>query len=741
MRLLRTTGRLLRHRSVPTAAGLAVALGLGLVPAGAGPADAAPAGAGAPAAARAPADRTVLLVTGDRVIVQGAPEGQGAQAQGRQTVTVVPREGSTDSYVTERRADGDVYVIPSSALPFLGDELDPSLFDVSALVREGATDRVPVEIEGRAPGVVDGTVTAQRAPEFGAALAEAAASAAPDGASGRPGRLFGTAESLRLDTSTQDAVDAPSSEDATHPLELRALDAAGAPYGMQVSVANLDDGSKYTNYVTLPDGRTTIDVPAGHYEIAGYFPTYRSGVLTELRFVVRDISVTGAGTVTLDARTATAEVGTTTPRPAETVTNGMTYLLQDDSGDTVVAYGWISKEAAPLLLSPAAASPVGTRRIVLEEHDRSPQDARHPYTYDLSFTLEGRIGEDQHRVVRRRDLAALDRGYYADVPRRTGQARFAAHPFMDGGFALYQYFAAPQRRTEYVLGSPDITYGDTITATPDGRAATRLAPATYRAGSTVRTDLLRGPLAPGFAEPILEDAAFSCGACRQDDMLQLRVDQLLDSDGHGYLDLNSPGKITSRLTLLSPDGTPLADTKHPYATVGAPAEPGTYRLVYDQTRTGDWFRQASVSRTEWTFTSGHSATRTVPAGYQCADGTAERCSALPLVTATARLHTGIDGTMPVGPARMDLAFGHAPSAKGGAIRDAKAEVSFDGGTTWRTARLSRQADGRYTARWSNPRSAQGQDVMLRLWARDADGGTLTRTVTAAYTVASGTGGG
>ncbi|MFE0413455.1 hypothetical protein [Streptomyces tendae] len=86
MRLLRTTGRLLRHRRVPTAAGPAVALGLGLVPAGAGPvgavpAEAAPAGPGAPAAG-APTERTVLLVTGDRVIVRDMPEHRGTPADG-----------------------------------------------------------------------------------------------------------------------------------------------------------------------------------------------------------------------------------------------------------------------------------------------------------------------------------------------------------------------------------------------------------------------------------------------------------------------------------------------------------------------------------------------------------------------------------------------------------------------------------------------------------------------------------
>ncbi len=64
------------------------------------------------------------------------------------------------------------------------------------------------------------------------------------------------------------------------------------------------------------------------------------------------------------------------------------------------------------------------------------------------------------------------------------------------------------------------------------------------------------------------------------------------------------------------------------------------------------------------------------------------------------------------------------------------EVSFDGGTTWREASLSGHGDGRYTARWFNPRSAEGQDVTLRLSARDAEGGTLTQTVEGAYRTAN-----
>ncbi|WP_208928517.1 hypothetical protein, partial [Streptomyces rapamycinicus] len=58
---------------------------------------------------------------------------------------MAPRPGAEADYVT-RRLDNDVFVIPLTALPYLGRTLDPALFNVSALAEAGVTT-TPVRVE------------------------------------------------------------------------------------------------------------------------------------------------------------------------------------------------------------------------------------------------------------------------------------------------------------------------------------------------------------------------------------------------------------------------------------------------------------------------------------------------------------------------------------------------------------------------------------------------------------------
>src|SRR5262245_26368905 len=71
--------------------------------------------------------RAVVLASGERVIL-------GADSAGRVLTRVIPtaRTGPAASLQT-LRVGGDAYVIPSSARPYLGRHLDPSLFDVTRL--------------------------------------------------------------------------------------------------------------------------------------------------------------------------------------------------------------------------------------------------------------------------------------------------------------------------------------------------------------------------------------------------------------------------------------------------------------------------------------------------------------------------------------------------------------------------------------------------------------------------------
>ncbi|MFE1975930.1 hypothetical protein ACFXCO_22420, partial [Streptomyces hygroscopicus] len=136
----------------------------------------APGAAGSWSAVRPAPDttaHTVTLVTGERVTLR---------ADG--TVVVTARPGATADYVT-RRSDNDVFVIPMTALPYLGGTLDPALFNVSALVKAGVTTTTPVRVKAT------GGATAPRSgPAFGAALAKQAAAEAADGPVGG-GPLFG----------------------------------------------------------------------------------------------------------------------------------------------------------------------------------------------------------------------------------------------------------------------------------------------------------------------------------------------------------------------------------------------------------------------------------------------------------------------------------------------------------------------------------------------------------------------
>ena len=97
----------------------------------------------------------VLLITGETVLVQDL-------ADGRQTAVVSPPpDGRGWAYAKFVDQHGDLHVVPSAAFPLLGERLDPRLFNVSALVRDGygtapraaaAADRHLHRRPGRAPG-------------------------------------------------------------------------------------------------------------------------------------------------------------------------------------------------------------------------------------------------------------------------------------------------------------------------------------------------------------------------------------------------------------------------------------------------------------------------------------------------------------------------------------------------------------------------------------------------------------
>ncbi|WP_326668192.1 S8 family peptidase [Streptomyces sp. NBC_01257] len=78
--------------------------------------------------------RTVTLITGDRVTVTTTPDG-------RKSYSAVPAAGSRPGTVLMRTdIDGDAYFYPSDVIGKVGSVLDPQLFNVDGLVRDGYDD-------------------------------------------------------------------------------------------------------------------------------------------------------------------------------------------------------------------------------------------------------------------------------------------------------------------------------------------------------------------------------------------------------------------------------------------------------------------------------------------------------------------------------------------------------------------------------------------------------------------------
>jgi hypothetical protein len=69
------------------------------------------------------------------------------------------------------------------------------------------------------------------------------------------------------------------------------------------------------------------------------------------------------------------------------------------------------------------------------------------------------------------------------------------------------------------------------------------------------------------------------------------------------------------------------------------------------------------------------------------------------------------------------------------ITFAEVFVSFNKGQSWQQAKMTGTA-GHYTATWPNPASARGTSPDIKVTAADNAGGSITQTITSAYTIAS-----
>jgi hypothetical protein len=203
-------------------------------------------------------------------------------------------------------------------------------------------------------------------------------------------------------------------------------------------------------------------------------------------------------------------------------------------------------------------------------------------------------------------------------------------------------------------------------------------------------------------------------------------------------DVTTPGRV--RFTLYR-DGIKLLSARGATGAVvhNIPARPTSYRAVLDVSLAGQaGFSQSTHTHTDLTVRSVPGTGATLPAQDTCPGRSAATpCRILPTLTLGYQLATSQHNTsnspqqmlhLSVGHASYDGAGSHAP------ITSTMVWVSFDQGKTWTRATVT-GSSGRYTVTWPNPPSARGTSPEIKVTAADATGGSITQTITSAYTVA------
>ena len=267
---------------------------------------------------------------------------------------------------------------------------------------------------------------------------------------------------------------------------------------------------------------------------------------------------------------------------------------------------------------------------------------------------------------------------------------------------------------------------------------------TYAPGHAYADDWSRGPLAPNlgqYADP--SDFNQFCYGCAAGSDLTIGYNLLGDSEPD-HLATFTAGPETYDEALYE-NGTEIFNQNgaDEAEVTGVPADEATWREDYDTGFAGvSTVSQSTQTHTDLTFhyTPGSSApSSTLPSDYYCdREGNfGAPCQVLPILTLNYMLAANTENTSSSPVQTMGLTVSHLSYGGNGShapVTSASVSVSFDGGTTWHRAALAGE-DGHYTAIWANPSSAAGTSPELRVTATDAAGGSITQTITAAYTIA------
>ncbi|MFC4629368.1 S8 family serine peptidase [Promicromonospora alba] len=487
--------------------------------------------------------------------------------------------------------------------------------------------------------------------------------------------------------------------------------------GSLVHVTNVDDGTRYSEFVELEDGTWTGRVPVGTYSVNGkLWDEDAEGSVTELTDVLEpQIEVTGQTTVVLDA-TVGEPVTVTTERPAVRERVFLDVHRVDEPQEWFSGFGATVPGSAGVYATrtePVTEGGFGLTAAFNLAAPTSTADEAPEYTYDLAY--------DQDEVVETLAFAATPENTtavavgYADLgPGVDVSSSRWGLPVGKEWVHLRGYsrpVAPGTSRTEYVTAN-EVTWRNTAVLSP-------------RDGSDeVYINGVDHVYPPGEAVNALGGAVMSAKFSEHNrigtwgDLLRLGLDAFVDSDGQHINSLDKPGKVR-----VWQDGTEIVDEDEIFFGLPIPVEGADYRVVLDAERAAPWWNRSTRESTEWTFHA--------EPGEPDPDGEPPfvRLPVLDVAYDVAGMDLANNA-----PRRTTatVTVGHQAGSTGGTVTGARLSWSPDDGATWRKATLRRTGAGVYTADLRVPKGTE--HVSLRVEAKDKAGTTIKQTVIRAYGV-------
>jgi hypothetical protein len=712
------------------------------------------------------ADRTgsVLLPTGQRVWVTGS----GPSAR----VAIKRAAGDSGQPILTLHRAGGTYVVPASAMPYLGHGLDRELFNVTRRATTGTVaGRLPVRmiyrktrpamtgltVTATSKGSARGYVTTSSAAAFGRSVR--ARFHADERRSGTPA-LFADGATLSPATAAAKSVAAKSVAAKKKTAKVAVTVKAIGPDGRPLSTADaylIDANDAFNEDVPdleFTDGVAKAQVVPGDYTVQSLdtrtVPGKPDQIIQARIMVLPDLKVSGKSvSTTLDFRKATIQPRAITPKSAQQLNYGFSYWRFTSSG-VYSTMNLSTDEAGELLLAPIAKARLGVQRVGHAWQLAAPGNSRTAaYTYDLGAMSEDLRASTTYPFTDA-DLATVKASYYGDGSSPTGSfLRFVTA----GGYRMPESgilhdVPTDFSRTEYV-GFHSLREEGLATWTELYRSSDNpedpnwlsgMSESVYRAGRTTTSSWGRGPLVAGIPHQSSEEGGL-CFMCRGKSQMNVLLAPYLDSADHlGYLKPPNDDIPNTRFQLylgskklddIDQVGF-LGDLEVVGDVVRVGSKKGTFKAVFDVDRRMQDPRLATKTRTVLKFSSAKDAGPRPPADWGCV-ASSFNCRVMPVLTARLKLATGPEGSLPAGRSTVTVNAGRIQYAAASALKSVKLQVRFPG-KDWSTVKLTATKAGQYTGTLDNTKFA-GHTADLLLQATDKGGSSFQQTTLRAYVVA------